>query len=66
MPLIRVIKARKRADLIQKKSREIAGIFGIFVDTVPTHRNKIRKKLGLKPKDANLRPHLLFLAQCVF
>ena len=43
------------------KCREITGIFGISVGTVITHRNNIRKKLGLKPRDANLRSRLLFL-----
>jgi PAS domain S-box-containing protein len=45
-----------------KRSKEIAQLFGISVGTVLTHRNKIRKKLNLKSKDANLRSHLLSLA----
>ena len=52
------------AELIKqgKRSKEIAELFGISVGTVLTHRNKIRKKLELKSKDANLRSHLLSLA----
>jgi PAS domain S-box-containing protein len=52
------------AELIKqgKRSKEIAELFGISVGTVLTHRNKIRKKLNLKSKDANLRSHLLSLA----
>ncbi len=52
------------AELVRqgKKSREIAKLLGVAVGTVVTHRNKIRKKLGLKSKNANLRSHLLSLA----
>jgi DNA-binding CsgD family transcriptional regulator len=52
------------AELIKqgKRSKEIAELFGISVGTVLTHRNKIRKKLNLKSKNANLRSHLLSLA----
>jgi GAF domain-containing protein/DNA-binding CsgD family transcriptional regulator len=52
------------AELIKqgKRSKEIAELFCISVGTVLTHRNKIRKKLNLKSKDANLRSHLLSLA----
>jgi DNA-binding CsgD family transcriptional regulator len=52
------------AELVKqgKKSKEIAELFGISVGTVITHRNKIRKKLDLRLKDANLRSHLLSLA----
>jgi PAS domain S-box-containing protein len=49
------------AELVKqgKRSKEIAELFGICVGTVIAHRNKIRKKLGLKSKSANLRSHLL-------
>ncbi len=52
------------AELIKqgKGSKEIAELFGLSVGTVVTHRNNIRKKLGLKFRGANLRSHLLSLS----
>lgn len=53
------------AELIRqgRTSKEIAQVFGISVGTVITHRNNIRKKLHLKSINANLRSHLLSVAQ---
>ena len=44
-----------------KTSREIAELMCISSRTVDTHRNNIRKKLGLKRPYGNLRSHLLSL-----
>jgi PAS domain S-box-containing protein len=53
------------AELVKQgmRSKEIAELLGVSVGTVVTHRNNIRKKLELKSRDANLRSHLLSLAQ---
>jgi len=45
-----------------KSSKEISALLGVSIGTVLTHRNKIRKKLDLNSRDANLRSHLLSLA----
>lgn len=49
------------ADLVKqgKSSKEIAGIFNLSIRTIEFHRQKIRKKLGIKKKNANLRTLLL-------
>jgi len=40
-------------------SKEIAGIMSLSVETIGTHRKKIRKKMGLSNKEANLQSYLL-------
>jgi PAS domain S-box-containing protein len=49
------------ANLIRngKTSKEIAASMSICLGTVETHRNRIRRKLGIKNKDVNLRTYLL-------
>ena len=42
-----------------KSSKEIADVLNITVRGVDFHRNKIRKKLGIKNKKDNLRSYLL-------
>jgi DNA-binding CsgD family transcriptional regulator len=43
-------------------SKNIAKLLGVAVGTVDTHRNNIRKKLGLKKRKTNLRSCLLSLS----
>jgi PAS domain S-box-containing protein len=43
-------------------SKNIAEILGVTVGTVDTHRNNIRKKLGLKKEKINLRSYLLSMS----
>jgi len=54
----------KVAKLIKegKPSKEIAEILGVAVQTILTHRNNLRAKLGLRNEKANLRSHLMSLA----
>ena len=49
------------ANLIRegKTTKEIADLMHLSVRTIDSHRDNIRKKLGLKSKKANLRSHLL-------
>lgn len=44
------------------KSKNIAELIGVSVGTVDTHRNNIRKKLGLKKGKVNLRSYLLSIS----
>ena len=48
------------ANLIKegRTTKEIAELFHLSDRTITTHRDNIRKKLGLKAKKANLRTHL--------
>ncbi|MBW2738584.1 MAG: hypothetical protein JRE64_06970, partial [Deltaproteobacteria bacterium] len=41
-----------------KTTKEIAEFMNLATSTIDTHRNKIRKKLGIKNKKINLRTHL--------
>jgi len=41
-----------------KTTKEIAKIIGIATSSINTHRNHIRKKLGISKKKVNLRSHL--------
>lgn len=41
-----------------KRNKEIASILGVSVNTVMTHRYRLRTKLGLRQKKVNLMSHL--------
>ena len=53
----------KVAKLIKegRMSKEIAEILGVSEQTILTHRNNLRAKLGLRNEKANLRSHLMNL-----
>jgi len=53
------------ANLIKegKATKEIAELLNLSSKTINTHRQNIRRKLGLKNKKVNLRSHLLSLQQ---
>ena len=42
-------------------NKEIADILNVSLNTITSHRYKIRTKLGLKNKESNLRSYLLSL-----
>ena len=44
-------------------NKEIAGLLGVSVNTIMSHRYKIREKLGLKNKGINLRSFLLSMEE---
>ncbi len=48
------------ANLIKagKRNKEIASILGVSLNTVMTHRYRLRTKLGLKQEKVNLRSYL--------
>ncbi|MFZ0932417.1 MAG: response regulator [Syntrophobacteraceae bacterium] len=48
------------ANLIKagKRNKEIASVLGVSLNTVMTHRHRLRSKLGLKQKKVNLRSYL--------
>jgi len=45
-----------------KTTKEIAEFINLATSTIDTHRNKIRKKLGIKNKKINIRTHLLSIS----
>jgi DNA-binding CsgD family transcriptional regulator len=45
-----------------KSTKEIAEFLNLATSTIDTHRNKIRKKLGIKNKKINLRTHILSIS----
>lgn len=53
------------ADLIKEgqKDKDIMEILSLSLETVKTHRQNIRKKLGIYGKRANLRTHLLSIVE---
>jgi len=53
------------ANLIKdgKRSKEIARLLNVSMGTVDTHRNNIRKKLGIGGKKLSLHTHLLSLQE---
>ena len=54
---------KKIAEMVKKgkSTREIADLLHLSENTITTHRNNLRKKLGLKHKKVNLGDYLAFL-----
>jgi DNA-binding CsgD family transcriptional regulator len=50
---------------LDKTNKDIAELLGISCRTVEVHRSNIRKKMGIKKCNVNLRTHLLSLKQNV-
>jgi PAS domain S-box-containing protein len=46
-----------------KTTKEIAEFLNLAKSTIDTHRNKIRKKLGIKNRKTNLRTYLLSISE---
>jgi DNA-binding CsgD family transcriptional regulator len=44
-----------------KATKEIAELLNLSGRTIDTHRDNIRRKLGIEYKKADLRAHLIFL-----
>jgi DNA-binding CsgD family transcriptional regulator len=55
----------KVADLVKsgKTNKEIADLLCLSINTILSHRSKLREKLGLKNKKINLRAYLLSVAE---
>ena len=53
------------ADLVKdgKSTKEIADLLNSSISAISFHRKSIRKKLGLKDKETNLRSHLLSIQE---
>ncbi len=73
-PLIRKVSSRylnltpmeiKVATLVKDGAvnKDIANMLGVSLNTITSHRYKIRTKLGLKNKGTNLRSYLLSLEE---
>ena len=54
---------RKVLERLAEELKDIANILGVSLNTITSHRYKIRTKLGLKNKGTNLRSYLLSLEE---